>query len=235
LPWPPKLWKKKIKPDGLDINFGCPVKKVAKQGAGAELMNDLKLAREIIKAVLDNTDLPVSIKCRSQVGRITVSNFLKAIEDLPIAAVMIHGRSLAQGHSGPINFKIIREARKYFEGIILANGGVKDKKTAEELLDATNADGAGIGQGALGKPWIFEEVKSDKFELKTEKEIFKIMLRHAGLADKLKDKQGLIEMRKHLCWYVNGMKNAGKLRQELVRVESMADIKKILHPLFFLK
>lgn len=224
-----KFVASKIKPDGLDINFGCPVKKVAKQGAGAELMNNLKLSREIVKAVLANTDLPVSIKCRSQVGKVSVLDFLKIIKDLPVAAVMIHGRTLAQGHSGAVDWKIIKQARKYFKGVILANGGVKDKKTAEELLTATDADGIGIGQGALGKPWIFQDVKSPQPPLlKGEKEIFKIILKHAGLVNKLKGKQGIIEMRKHLCWYVTGLPNAGKLRQELVKAESLEDIKRRL-------
>lgn len=231
-----KFITRKIKPQGIDINFGCPVKKVAKQGAGAALMNDLKLARQVILAIINNTDLPVSIKVRAQVGRITALDFLKSLSDLDIKAVMIHGRTLKQGNSGTINYKIIREARKYFKGVILANGGVKDKKTADELLSLTGADGIGIGQGVLGKPWIFEEVKSPQPPLpRGRKEIFKIMLRHARLAEELKGKQGIIEMRKHLCWYVNGMKNAGELRRELVRAESPEDIKKILQPLFLFK
>ncbi len=229
-----KFITSKVKPDGIDINFGCPVKKIAKQGAGAALMNDLKLAREIIKAVLANTDLPVSVKCRSQVGRVTVLDFLKTIKNLPVAAVMIHGRTLAQGHSGSVDWKIIKQARKYFKGVILANGGVNNKKTAEELLSLTGADGLGIGQGALGKPWIFEEVKSPQPPF-VKGGIYKIALQHAKLAYKLKGKQGIIEMRKHLCWYVNGMKNAGELRRGLVRAESPEDIKKILQPLFLYK
>ena len=219
---------KKIKPDGLDINFGCPVKKVAKQGAGAVLMNDLKLARQIVASVLANTNLPVSIKCRSRVGEITAVDFLKAIKDLPVAAVMIHGRSLVQGHSGDVDWKIIKQARKYFSGVVLANGGVKDKKSADELLNKTGADGVGIGQGALGKPWLFSQLATHNSQLITKKLILETALRHASLAYKLKGGQGVIEMRKHLCWYVNGLKNSNELRRELVKVESLADVKKIL-------
>lgn len=224
---------KKIKPDGLDINFGCPVKKVAKQGAGAVLMDDLKLARRIVAAVLTNTNLPISVKCRSRVGETTALDFLKILTDLPVAAAMIHGRSLAQGHSGSVDWQIIKQARQYFSGVILANGGVKDKKTAAELLTATSADGVGIGQGALGRPGLFEEVKSRKLKVKSKEDIFKITLKHAGLAYKLKGNQGIVEMRKHLCWYVNGLKSASELRRELVKVESLADVKKILQPLLF--
>jgi len=222
---------KKIKPDGLDINFGCPVKKVQKQGAGATLMADLKLSKKVIEAVIDNANLPVSIKCRASVpgkdGRpVSVLDFLDAIKDLDVKAIMIHGRTMAQGHSGVVDSKIIKEARKYFKGVIIANGGVKDFSSAEGLLKKTDADGIGIGQGAMGKPWIFKQFPISNFQFPI-KEIYKIALKHAKLAYKLKGKQGILEMRKHLCWYVAGLPGATELRRELVKVEAIKDIEKI--------
>lgn len=220
-----KLISKKIKPDGLDINFGCPVKKMARQGAGAVLMNDLKLAREIIKAVIKNTSLPVSIKIRAKVGETDAIKFLRAVKDLDIKAVMIHGRSLAQGHNGAVDWLAIKQARPLVKGILLANGGVRDKASADDLIKKTRADGVGIGQAALGRPWIFEEVKSPQPPLlKGEEEIFQIAMKHAKLVEKLKGKQGIIEMRKHLCWYVAGLPGASKLRQKLVKAESIKDV-----------
>lgn len=217
------------KPDGIDINFGCPVKKVQKQGAGAVLMNDLKLSREIIKSVIDNTDLPVSIKTRTKVGKVDVLKFLDNVRDLDIKSVMVHGRTLNQGFAGDVDFKVIKKARDYFNGIILANGGVKNAEDAKELLEKTGADGVGIARGALGKPWIFSEVKSSKvYKVKSSGEIFKIALRHAKLAEKLKGEVGIREMRKHLCWYVQGQPNARKLRQKLVKVKNLKDIRKAL-------
>ena len=118
-----QIVEKKIKPDGFDINFGCPVKKVARQGAGAVLMNDLKLSREIVEACLKNTNLPVSIKIRSRVGAITALDFLKNLADLDISAVMIHGRSMAQGQRGEVDWKIIKKSRPLVKGVLLANGG----------------------------------------------------------------------------------------------------------------
>ncbi len=232
-----KIITKKIKPSGIDINFGCPVSKVAKQGAGAELMRDFKKSREVIKAVIDNTSLPVSIKTRAKVGDKNVLDFLDFISDLDIKALMIHGRTLAQGFKGEIDTEIIKKARNYFGGIILANGGVMDDKEAKRVLDETQVDGLGIARGALGKPWIFFQIikhlssKPKQSEVKrfaNSKEIFKLALKHAKLAEKLKGKQGIIEMRKHLCWYAQGIPSASKMRNELVRVENMNDIKKIL-------
>jgi nifR3 family TIM-barrel protein len=229
-----RLIERKIKPDGIDINFGCPVKKVLKQGAGAVLMNNLKLARDIIKSVIENTKSPVSIKTRSRVGEIDVLRFLDYMRDLDIKAVMIHGRTLAQGFSGEVDWKIIKKARQYFGGIILANGGIMNANDAKNLLEKTGADGVGIGRGALGRPWIFKEIKSrDALQcVSTEvdkKFIFKIALKHAKLAYKLKGERGIKEMRKHLCWYVAGLPNASNLRKKFIRVESLEDIKKVLN------
>jgi len=228
-----RLIEKEIKPDGIDINFGCPVLKVAKQKAGAELFKDTKLSKEIIKTVIANTSLPVSIKTRTKAGSVDILQFLDYVSDLDIKAIMIHGRSLKQGFSGPVDYKTIKEARKYFKGVILANGGVKDKKTAQELLDKTGADGIGIGRGALGKPWVFSEVKtSPPAPLLVRRgepgEILEVALRHAELAYKLKGEVGIREMRKHLCWYVAGLAGAKEMRRELVKVESLEDVKKIL-------
>jgi len=216
-------------PQGIDINFGCPVKKVAKQGAGAVLMNNLKLAREIVKSVVASTDLPVSIKCRSQVGQVDVLKFLDNLSDLDIKTVMIHGRSLAQGFSGPINTEIIKKARDYFPGLILANGGVRNYEDGIEILKKTKADGLGMARGALGRPWIFRSLKTQKnYENAEKKEyIFKVALKQAELAQKLKGEQGIIEMRKHLCFYVQGLPGAGKMREKLIKVKSVDDIRNV--------
>lgn len=223
-----KIVEDKIKPDGIDINFGCPVPKVARQKAGAELMKDLKLSREIIKAVIEDSRLPVSIKIRSQAGQVSALDFLKNIKDLDVKAVMIHGRSLKQGFSGPVNYKIIKEAKKYFKGAILANGGVQSFESAKELLNKTGAHGLGIARGTLGRPWIFKAVRTGQSVERSPRPIFRIALKHAKLAQKLKGKQAVIEMRKHLGWYVQGLPGAKKLRKDLVRVESIGDIEKAM-------
>ncbi len=226
-----KIITEKIKPDGIDINFGCPVPKVVKQGAGCGLMKDLKRARAVIAATLANTDLPVSIKIRAKSGNIDALEFLKNIPDLPVAAVMIHGRTHAQGFAGEPDWKIIKEARKYFQGVILANGGINDLAGAKKVLRASGADGLGLARGILGRPWLFKEIKKDKIIDLKPQAISKIILDHATLTSKLKGKNGLIELRKHLVWYVAGLPGAAKIRERLVKIESLKDVKDILSSL----
>lgn len=217
-------------PDGIDINFGCPVPKVAKQKAGAELFKNKKLSREVIKSVIAKTNLPISIKTRTMAGDVGILEFLDYIKDLDVKAVMIHGRTLKQGFAGEIDAGIIKKARNYFGGIILANGGVDSAEKARQILKETEADGLGVGRGALGRPWIFNQLRTGNYELKIEEKI-KIILKHAKLAKKLKGEQGIIEMRKHLCWYVQGFSGAKKFREKLVKVNNINEIKNILAPL----
>jgi len=223
-----KVITQKIKPDGIDINFGCPVPKIIKQGAGSALMKNLAGARAVIEAVLANTDLPVSLKIRAQAGEVDALKFLKNITDLPVAAVMIHGRTLKQGFSGEPDWEIIKKARTVFKGVILANGGVNDLAAAKKALKSSRADGLGLARGALGRPWLFKEIKTGREINLKPQQIFKIALRHAELEQKQKGKSGIIELRKHLVWYLTGLPGASKLREQLVKVKNLAEIKKIL-------
>jgi tRNA-dihydrouridine synthase B len=214
---------KKIKIDGFDINFGCPVAKVLKQGAGSALFKDLVKSREVIEAVLNNTKLPVSVKIRSKVGSVTAIDFLKNIQDLPVAAVMIHGRTLTQGFSGEVDYKTIKEARQHFKGVIIANGGVNDLTSAKKLLVESGADGLGLARGVLGKPWLFQEIKHKKA---SKMDVKKIILKHAKLVEKYNGNFG--EFRKHLCWYATGLPKAKELRNKFVKINNLADIKAII-------
>ena len=222
-----KIITEKIKPDGIDINFGCPVPKITKQGAGAALMADLKRSRQAIISVLENTNLPVSIKIRLASGAVDFKDFLKNIKDLPISALMIHGRTLKQGFAAEADFKAIREAKKYFKGVILANGGIYNLEQANQALKDSQADGLGLARGVLGRPWLFNEIKKNKVINKRKSSIFKILISHAELGYKLKGARAALELRKNLCWYLRGMTGAAKMRENLVQSKSLAEIKKI--------
>ncbi|MEI8360845.1 MAG: tRNA-dihydrouridine synthase family protein [bacterium] len=225
-----------IRPGGIDINFGCPVPKVQKQGAGAVLMGNPKLAREVVEATMSGTSLPVSIKIRARMEkgegdakrRVDALEFLETMNGLPIAAVMIHGRSMAQGHVGSVDFQIIKDARQYVAGVLLANGGVIGVASAKQMLVETGADGLGVARGAMGKPWIFEQIKLQAEKTWASDRIFEAALKHAELADRLLGQQGIIELRKHLCWYMTGFAGAAELRSRLVHVQTLEEIRSIL-------
>ncbi len=223
-----RIITKKIKPDGIDINFGCPAKKIFKEGSGAALMDDPKLSGEIIKTVCANTNLPGSIKIRSKGKKITASYFVKKIIRLPIEAIMIHGRSYEQGFSGKIDAGEIKSVKKIFSGIILANGGINSLADAQEILRKTEVDGIGIARGALGKPWIFQEIKEQKEKPKNIDLAFKIALRHLKLCQKYKGAQGVIEARKHLAYYTKGMPNIKKFRQKFMQITTLDDLQNII-------
>lgn len=223
-----KIVEDKIGPDGLDINFGCPVGKVIKQGAGADLMRNLPLARQVIEAVLSSTSLPLSIKIRAQVGLVGVSDFLKNIADLPVSAVMIHGRSLSQGFIGDADLTVVAQARPYFSGVILINGGLNNLISAKQALNLSKADGLGLARGALARPWLFQELKEDREIVYGQSEICALLYRHACLLVELKGAKSLPEWRKQACWYVQGLAGASRLRSQLVQVSSLAQLKNIL-------
>ncbi|MEA1962667.1 MAG: tRNA-dihydrouridine synthase [Patescibacteria group bacterium] len=223
-----ELIHKQIKPDGIDINFGCPVKKVRKQGAGAALMADLKKSYEVIKATVESTDLPISIKTRTKAGDVDILRFLDYISDLDVKAIMIHGRSLSQMFSGDIDTAVMKKARDFFPGIIMANGGVYSYEDAARVLNETEADGLGIARGALGRPWIFKALRTGQSVERQKSAVFKIAIKHAELARKQKGEKGIIETRKHLCWYIYGFSGASKMREELVKVSSLDDVRNIL-------
>jgi len=253
-----KVVSEKIKPDGIDINMGCPAKKVFSNGSGAALMNNIAAAREIIKETLKGTKLPVSIKIRSKVGDMTAYKFVKVIKDLPISAIMIHGRSLSQGFAGEIDYNQIRKVKSLYEEeagekkelkadkhlsafnsffspslpIILANGGINAPLDAKIMLEKTGADGIGIARGALAKPWLFSQIRKyleeGKYEEFNLSEIKKAALRHAKMSYKSGGNHGIVEMRKYLLWYFRGFENAKMVRKELVRVESLEDVERVL-------
>ncbi|MEI6627495.1 MAG: tRNA-dihydrouridine synthase family protein, partial [bacterium] len=149
---------------GIDINFGCPAKKVAGHGGGVTLMRDLPKCREIIEAVLAGTKLPVSIKIRASIKKgketVTALDFLQTIKDLPIAAIMFHGRSYEVPFSGDPDYEMIKKAKVLCPHIpLLGNGGVNSPEDAKKMLDLSGCDGFGLARGLYGKPWLFDLIK----------------------------------------------------------------------------
>lgn len=220
---------------GIDFNFGCPAKKVVRHGGGVTLLKNLDLVHDLLKAACENTKLPISVKTRTSINdgkkKITVFDFIEKIKDLPIAALMIHGRSYEQGFVGEVDYEIIKEVKKRFKGIVIGNGGLDSPEKVKIMLDRTGVDGVGIARGVYGRPWIFEQIqeylKSKKYFTPDLKYIKKMALEHARYNYKMKGDHGLVEMRKHLCWYFRGFPQASSFRKELVLFKTIDELKQI--------
>ncbi len=223
---------------GIDLNFGCPAKKVVNHGGGVNLLRDLNLCQELVQAVCESTKLPVSVKTRTSInkkngsGKITVFDFIEKIKNLPVTTLMLHGRSYEQGFVGPVDFEVMKEARQRFNGIFIGNGNLNTPEDVKEMLEKTDADGVSLARGTYGKPWLFQQTKDflnkGSYSFPTLKEIKKTALRHAKYNYKIKGDHGIIEMRKYLCWYFRGFDEASFWRQRLVSVTTLPEIKKIL-------
>lgn len=224
-----------VKPDGIDINFGCPAKKVFGHGSGCALMPQRKLAREIIAAVCENTQLPVSIKIRAGVKGMSALDFIKNTADIPYSAVMVHGRTFEGSFSGAVDFQLIESIKKIFpEKIVLANGGIYAPEDAVEILKKyPSIDGLGIARGSWGQPFIFNQIKellkNGHYQEYDARKIRKIMIEHAEIIEKDKGKLGLFEIRKHMAWYIKGFPGASHLRSRLVVAKSLEEIREILN------
>jgi len=234
-----KIAAEEIKPSGIDLNFGCPAKKVAGHGSGVALLRDLNCSREIIQATIEGArGLPVSLKTRTEIKAKDKSKthcsleLIDKVKDLPIAAIMIHGRSFEAPWVEKVNYDYIKEARKAWPGILIANGGIDSPGKAKEVLLLTKADGISIGHGVYGQPWIFNQIKeyleTGKFTEPVWEKRRQVALEHAGLAFKLKGDHGLIELRKQLLWYVKGLPHATDYRSSLVRLTTVGEIEKAL-------
>ena len=223
-----KFLEKNLQPDGIDINFGCPVKKVLKQGAGCKLMGDLKLSRQIIQAVLDNTNIPLSIKVRTSAFSVNLIDFLKNISDLPVSTLMIHGRSLKQLFSGPIDLNLIKESRNYFSGIILANGGINNLAEAQDVYKKTGVDGVAFARGVLGRPWVFSKDLQNVSGEDKKILIIETALRHLELIRENRGEVSFNEFKGHLAWYLKDFSGASNLRMKMMSAKSYQEIENLL-------
>jgi len=217
---------KNLQPEGIDINMGCPARKVVSSDHGAALLKDCNLAAEIVRAVKKNTNLPVSVKTRlGWDDDDEILNFAPKLIDVGVDALIIHGRTYRDGFKGLSRWENIYRLKDEFRDKvkIVGNGDIKDFKDIE--LKIGNLDGVAVGRGAFGKPWIFSRENVSFDELK------KIILRHAELSFEFKGEHGIIEFRKHLLAYLKGFANAKELRKEAVLVKDLSDIQRIVEKL----
>ena len=220
----------------LDVNMGCPVPKVVKNGEGSALMKNPKLVYEIVSALVKAIDKPVTVKIRKGFDddHVNAVEIAKIIEEAGAAAVAVHGRTREQYYSGKADWNIIRQVKESVSIPVIGNGDVTSPQKADELVRQTGCDGVMIARGAQGNPWIFSELtqweETGELPLRPDKdEIRKMMLRHARLQLEYKGEfSGIREMRKHVAWYTKGLKGAARLREKVNAVESLEELENLL-------
>jgi nifR3 family TIM-barrel protein len=240
-----KIIDTKFKPDGIDINMGCPVPKISqKSKAGAALMKYPNLAEEIIHAIKkEKLNCPLSVKTRLGWSDVhDILEFAPRLERAGIDAITIHGRTKTQGYAGTADWDKIAEVKKILSIPVIANGDIKSADDMQRCLEITRADGVMIGRGALGNPWVLE----NKNEQITINKLVEVIIRHAELHLAHYGERGMVTLRKHLPWYFHGdrlarvipakagiqsrmnVPDVKKIRAELVRVSTMGELKTIL-------
>ena len=221
----------------LDINMGCPVPKIVRNGEGSALMNQPKLVHEIVSKTVKAIQKPVTVKIRKGFNdeSINAVEIAKIIEDAGAAAVAVHGRTREQYYSGKADWDIIRQVKEAVSIPVIGNGDVTSGEGALAMMRQTGCDGVMIGRGAQGNPWIFSELreyeKTGQMPARpSHEELKEMMLRHARLQMQYKgDYLGIREMRKHVAWYTTGLPNSAKLRGEINAVESYEELQELLN------
>ena len=222
--------------DIIDVNMGCPAPKIVKNGEGSALTKNPKLVGEIVKAMVTAQKKPVTIKFRKGFDEehINAVEIAKIAEQNGAAAVAVHGRTREQYYSGKADWDIIKAVKEAVSIPVIGNGDVFTPQDAKNMLEYTKCDAIMIGRAAQGNPWIFQRINhyintgEMLPEVTTEQKVEKA-LRHARMLIEYKGEYiGVREMRKHISWYMKGIKGAAELREKINRANSYNEIEQLL-------
>tara|TARA_B100000579_G_scaffold235665_1_gene193250 strand:+ start:100 stop:1056 length:957 start_codon:yes stop_codon:yes gene_type:complete len=227
---------KNYQPDIIDINFGCPVPKVTKRGAGSAALKDLSIMRELASKVVNAVpQIPITVKMRSgwDKNNIIISEAGPILEDCGIQAITLHARTSKQLYSGEADWNLIKKLKESVNIPVIGNGDVKSIDDYHSILKQTKCDAVMIGRAALGNPWIFKNIQNSINDLPLMsigiKDITKICLKHISLLEKHKSSIACLNLsKKHINYYLKNFKNSSNYRKELMRCDNINDIKKIL-------
>ena len=218
--------------DILDINMGCPAPKVIKNGDGSALMRNPKLAAEVLTAVVKNSKKPVTLKIRKgwDDNSVNALEIAKIAEECGISALAIHGRTREQFYSGKADWDIIAEIKQSINIPVIGNGDVFDVQDAVNMLEKTKCDAIMIGRGSQGNPWIFNRINhymktGEVLPEPTLEEKISTAIKHMNLAVAEHGEYVAVrEMRKHIGWYLKGLKNSAKYRDQINKITDYKEV-----------
>ena len=217
----------------IDLNMGCPAPKIAGNGDGSALMRDPVLAGEIVAATAKAAHVPVSVKFRKgwDAAHENAEAFARVCEENGAAFLTIHGRTREQMYSGIADRACMARVKQAVKIPVIANGDVHDAKSALDTLRETGCDGVMIGRGALGNPFVFEEIvcalEGRSYTPPTWEERRETAMRHARMALEEKGDHAIVELRKHLAFYLRGIHDAAKLRTRINSCKTLEELQQI--------
>ena len=224
----------------VDINMGCPAKKVCNKLAGSALLQDEDLVARILDAVVAAVDVPVTLKTRLGFlnGEENILRVAKRAEDAGIAALALHGRTREDMYLNTARYELIREVKKNINIPLIANGDIDSPEKAKYVLDYTGADAVMIGRAAQGRPWIFREIAhyletGEHLAAPEIVEVKQVLMGHlAELYQFYGEYSGCRIARKHIAWYTKGLRASNEFRQNMYKVENTADQAKVVESYF---
>ena len=232
-----KMVNKMFKPDIIDINYGCPVPKVTKSGAGSGAMKDLCLMDEITSAVIESSkDTPVTVKMRAgwDHDRIISTEAGVRLEKIGVKAITLHPRTTSQKFTGKSNWNLIKELKESVKIPVIGNGDINCLDDYKKIIDMTGCDGAMIARGALGNPWIFKEISNYILNKKNDNNItlkdrFDLCKKHYQLLKKDKTEHVCLNLtKKHFSWYLKGFNGASEWRKKFMFSQSVKEVEENL-------
>lgn len=219
--------EEKYKPDFIDLNMGCPAPKIVKNGAGAALMKTPSLVREIVTAMVENLHTPVTVKIRAgwDEKNINGAEIAQIVEKAGAQAVAVHGRTRKQFYAGQVDYDVIKQVKEAVNIPVIGNGDIFDLESAEKMFRKTNCDGIMVARGIQGNPWLIKRLKKYfeeglKNSEPTPQKKIKMALYHLEKAvDYYGEKVAIPKMRKHISWYIKGLKNSTYVKDEINKLK----------------
>ena len=225
--------------DGIDLNMGCPAHKIAPSGEGCGLMRTPEVARAMMEKTVKAVKLPVSVKMRLgwDEEHINVLEYARMAEDAGVSEITIHGRTRVQQYAGEADWSWIQKAREAVKIPVIGNGDIFIAEDGMRRQAESGTAGVMIGRGAMGNPWIFREIR-ERMQGETPKEVtpeerYEMIFRHYDRMLEVKpEKIAVREMRKHIGWYLHGMRGAARVRAEINREEKPEGVRRLIYSIF---